>query len=84
MFQDLAEIINDPEVKLDIPQPEDIPAPPIIQVISRACGWIAAVSECAVCDLPALLQVSDAGFRYESSVDPALLVRNVSCERSLA
>ena len=80
MIQDLAEIINDPEVKLDIPQPEDIPAPPIIQVISRTCGWIAAVS---ACDLPALLQVSDAGFRYESSVDPALLVRNVSCVRSL-
>jgi ATP-binding cassette subfamily F protein 3 len=31
-MEDLAEIINDPEVKLDIPQPEDMPAPPIIQV----------------------------------------------------
>ncbi len=33
-MEDLAEIINDPEVKLDIPQPEDVPAPPIIQVLA--------------------------------------------------
>jgi hypothetical protein len=36
-MEDLAEIINDPEVKLDIPQPEDVPAPPIIQVNVCVC-----------------------------------------------
>jgi hypothetical protein len=36
-MEDLAEIINDPEVKLDIPQPEDVPAPPIIQVYICIC-----------------------------------------------